>query len=371
MGNSAFPALLKASLKAYYRNRVAIFFSLFLPLMIMVIFGLLNLGGSNINETVGLVDQAKNDSSKQVVDGLGKISVLKVQQGDENAEKAALAKGDIALVVVLPQTLGRSQQQGAAPGVPAPTKITAFGNTAKPQETEIARSIVQQFLDQQSFAQAKVQPALQMDFQQVPGKSQTYTDFLVPGIIALSIMQTGVFSVAFAFVQQKQNGVLRRLMATPMKVPEFLAAQVSTRLIMAGVQVVILLLVGLLAFHFQLVGNIVELLLVAVLGSAIFIAVGFAVSGYAKDEQVVPAIANIIVLPMMFLSGIFYSRDNFPGWLHTVSGFLPLTYVTDALRTVSLDGTHLWNIKGDLLGMTVWLAIAVVAAVRLFRWEVV
>ena len=369
MAASAFPALLKASLKAYYRNRQAIFFGFFFPLVFMGIFGLLNSGEQHHRDRRRRrpgQERHQQAGHRRVGQGLGPEGL----QGDESSEKAALAKGDRALVVVLPQTLGGSQQQGAAPGLPARSKVTVYGNAAKPQDTEIARSIVQQFFDQQSFAIAKIQPLLQIDFQQVQGKNQTYTDFLVPGIIALSIMQTGIFSVAFAFVQQKQNGVLRRLMATPMKVSEFLAAQVTTRLIMAGVQVVILLLVGLLAFHFHLVGNILELLVVAVLGSAIFIAVGFAISGYAKDEQVVPAMANIIVLPMMFLSGIFFSRDSMPGWLHTVSGFLPLTYVTDAIRTVSLDGTHLWNIKGDLLGMMVWLAIAVVAAVRLFRWEV-
>jgi ABC-2 type transport system permease protein len=368
MGSSAFPALLKASLKAYYRNRIAIFFSLFLPLFIMVIFGLLNLGGQSVSENVGIADQAKNDASKQVIDNLGKVSILKVRQGDEDTLKADLAKGNLALVVVLPKELGATQP-GAAPGTLAPAKIPVFGNAATPQQTEVARSVVQQFFDQQAFAIAKIQPPLQVAYQDVQGKSLTYTDFLVPGIIALSIMQTGIFSVAFAFVQQKQNGVLRRLMATPMKVSEFLAAQVSTRLIMAGVQVVILLLVGLVMFHFHLVGNVLELMVVAVLGSAIFIAIGFAISGYAKDEQVVPAIANIIVLPMMFLSGIFFGRDNMPGWLHTISNFLPLTYVTDAIRTVSLDGTHLWNIKGDLLGMAVWLVIATAVAVRLFRWE--
>ena len=182
---------------------------------------------------------------------------------------------------------------------------------------------MQQFFDQQSFALAKIQPLLQMDYQDVQGKNQTYTDFLVPGIIALSIMQTGIFSVAFAFVQQKQNGVLRRLMATPMKVSEFLAAQVTTRLIMAAIQVVILLIVGVVAFHFHLAGNVLELMLACIFGSAIFIAIGFAISGYAKDEQVVPAMANIIVLPMMFLSGIFFPRDSMPGWLHTISNFMP------------------------------------------------
>jgi len=158
-------------------------------------------------------------------------------------------------------------------------------------------------------------------------------------------------------------------MATPMRVSEFLAAQVSTRLIMAAVQVVILVAVAVVAFHFRLAGNVIELLMACILGSAIFIAVGFAISGYASDEQAVPAIANIIVLPMMFLSGIFFPRDSMPGWLHRISDFLPLTYVTDAIRAVSVDGSHLWNLGPDVIGIAAWLMIAIVLAIRLFRWE--
>jgi ABC-2 type transport system permease protein len=159
-------------------------------------------------------------------------------------------------------------------------------------------------------------------------------------------------------------------MATPMKVSQFLAAQVTTRLIMAAVQVAILLIVGVAFFHFHLAGNVLELMLACVLGSAIFIAIGFAISGYAKDEQAVPALANLLVLPMMFLSGIFFPRDTMPAWLHTISDFLPLTYVTDAIRSIAVNGSHLWNLGGDMIGVAVWLVITIVIAIRMFRWEV-
>src|SRR5258708_38342621 len=108
-------------------------------------------------------------------------------------------------------------------------------------------------------------------------------------------MQTGIFSVASAFVQQKQTGVLRRLMATPMKVSEFLAAQVTTRLIMAAVQVAILLFVGVVFFSFHLAGNVVELMLACIFGSAIFIAIGFPISGHPTHEQAAPALATRLV----------------------------------------------------------------------------
>jgi ABC-2 type transport system permease protein len=371
----AFPTLLSVSLKAYYRNRSAMFFSLLVPLMIMVIFGLLNLGGGSTSETVGIVDKAHNPTSEQIIQSLKKVSVLKLDFGSESKELNALKKGDRAAVVVLPADLGSlvTCPAGSPPSCrprPKPVTIPVYGNKTKPQDAQIARAIVTQFFDSASFA-ALGQPGgiYRTDAQDLPGQNTTYTDFLVPGIIALSIMQTGIFSVAFAFVQQKQTGVLRRLMATPMRVSEFLAAQVSTRLIMAAVQVVILVAVAVVAFHFRLAGNVIELLMACILGSAIFIAVGFAISGYASDEQAVPAIANIIVLPMMFLSGIFFPRDSMPGWLHRISDFLPLTYVTDAIRGVSVDGSHLWNLGPDVIGIAAWLMIAIVLAVRLFRWE--
>jgi ABC-2 type transport system permease protein len=372
----AFPTLLVTSLKAYYRNRSAMFFSLLVPLMIMLIFGLLNLGGGSTSENVGVVDLAHNAASKQIVDNLKKVSVLKLSFGSQAAETAALKKGDRALVVVLPPELSSLVicPAGSPPTCKAglkPVNIPLVQNKTKPQDAQIARAIVVQFFDQASFA-ALGQPGgiYRAEVKDVPGQNITYTDFLVPGIIALSIMQTGIFSVAFAFVQHKQNGTLRRLMATPMKVSEFLAAQVVTRLIMAAVQVFILLGVAVLIFHVHLAGNILELLVASILGSAIFIAGGFAISGYARDEQAVPAIANVIVLPMMFLSGIFFPRDSMPGWLHRISDFLPLTYVTDAIRAISLDGSHVWNLGADMLGIFAWLVIAVVLAVRLFRWEV-
>src|ERR1700730_18687813 len=334
----AFPVLLATSLKAYYRNLSAMFFSLALPLVIMVLLGVLNIGSNSVTETVGLVDKAHNPTSEQIIQSLKKVSVLKLEFGSQASELNALKKGDRAAVVVLPADLGAliTCPAGSPPSCrprPKPVSVPVFTNKSKPQDAQIVRAIVSQFFDSASFA-ALGQPGglYKPDVQALPVQNFSYIDFLVPGIIALSIMQTGVFSVAFALVQQKQTGVLRRLMATPMRVSEFLGAQVTTRLIMAALQVVILLAVGIIGFHFHLAGNILELLVACFLGSAIFISVGFAISGYAKDEQTVPALANIIVLPMMFLSGIFIPRDGMPGWLHTVTNFLPLTYVTDAIR---------------------------------------
>jgi len=210
-----------------------------------------------------------------------------------------------------------------------------------------------------------------LDSKPVQSRNVTYVDFLVPGMIALSIMQTGLFGVVFTFVQWKQRGILRRLMATPMRVRDFFFSQLMTRLTTVALQIGVLLAVGYFLLHFHFAGNVLYLLIVGIIGGGIFLAMGLAISGASKSEETAAPIANLVSLPLMFLSGIFFSRSNMPEWLQTVTQYSPLTYVSDALRSISVDGASLWAIRGDMLGIFVWLAIAVVLATRLFKWEVV
>src|SRR2546423_1184246 len=251
------------------------------------------------------------------------------------------------------------------------TAIAAFYNQGNPQGSQVAIAIMNQFVDQTSFALAGISPALTLDTRPVQSRNLTYVDFLVPGMIALSIMQTGLFGVVFTFVQWKQRGILRRLMATPMRVRDFFFSQLVTRLTTVALQIVVLLAVGFFVFHFHFAGNVLYLLIVGIIGGGIFLAMGLAISGASKSEETAAPIANLVSLPLMFLSGIFFSRSNMPEWLQTVTQYSPLTYVSDALRSISIDGASLWAVRSDLLGIFIWLAITVVLATRLFKWEVV
>jgi ABC-2 type transport system permease protein len=261
---------------------------------------------------------------------------------------------------VLPKNIG----QGA-------TAITAYYNQGNPQNSQVAIAIMNQFVDRASFAFAGVTPLMTLDTKPVQSRNLTYVDFLVPGMIALSIMQTGLFGVVFTFVQWKQRGILRRLMATPMRVRDFFFSQLMTRLTTVALQIAVLLAVGLLLFRFHFAGNLIYLLLVGIVGGGIFLAMGLAISGAAKSEETAAPIANLVSLPLMFLSGVFFPRSSMPAWLQSITQYSPLTYVADALRSISIDGASLWAIRTDLLGIFIWLAIAVVVATRLFKWEVI
>jgi ABC-2 type transport system permease protein len=353
-------ALTLASMKMWFRDRQALFWSLFLPLMLMVIFGVINFGSLGRID-LGIIDHAGNAESQGLVAMLEGIEAFHISRdGTEASESLALADGDRDLVLIIPNDFGPSD---------GPIEIRVLYNEGQARETQVGQAILRQILDEMTFSLSEAVRLFVIDPQPVNSRNLRFIDFLMPGIVGMAIMQMGLFSVAFAFVQLKKQGILRRLLATPVQPASFLLAQVFTRLVVSVLQTLVLIGVAVFLFDVQLVGNILVVLLLALIGGAVFISMGFAISGWARSEEVAAPIANVIALPMMFLSGVFFPREALPQVLQRVTDFLPLTYLADALRSVAIDGATLWSQWLNLAGLAVWLAISFVISVKLFRWE--
>ena len=358
-------ALLIASVKMFVRNRAALFFSLVVPLLIMLIFGVLNFGGTT-QVSLGLVDEAKNPASATLRTALDRTDAFELTDGARQGELDELSEGHRDLVLLIPA--GFELQPASDPN----RQLVAYTNAAKPQQAQVGGLLLNAVVSQVMLAAGQpgggpaAGPVVRLD--ELPGRDLGYIDFLVPGMLALTVMQLGLFSVSFGFVQLKRTGALRRLFATPTSPAYFLGAQVTSRLLIGLAQVLVLLGVG-LWFGLQLVGSVPLLLAVSVLGSCIFLAMGFGVAGWAKNEDQAAPVANLLSLPMTFLSGVFFPRDAMPDLLQRITEFLPLTYLSDALRKIANDGAGIGDIGGDLLGLVVWAVIAFVVAVRLFSWE--
>lgn len=351
-------SLFVASFKMFVRNRAALFFSLFVPLLIMLIFGVLNFGGST-TISLGLVDEAATAGSHTLVAALGQVKTFEIHAGARDPELSQLKDGHRDLVLVIPAGYELKVPASGSAG------LVAYGNQAKPEQARLGGLLLNAIVGQMLAGGGSESLVAVQD---LPGRSLGYIDFLVPGILGLTLMQLGLFSVSFGFVQLKRTGALRRLFATPTSPAYFLAAQVTSRLIIGLTQVFVLLGMG-LWFGLHLQGSIVLLLAISLLGSIIFLAIGFGIAGWAKNEDQAAPVANLVSLPMTFLSGVFFSRDAMPDFLRTITDYLPLTYLNHALRSVVNDGVGVGAIGGDLLGMAVWAVIAFVVAVWLFRWE--
>ncbi len=360
-----FWALFVASVLMFVRNRAAVFFSLFLPLIIMLIFGVLNFEGTTTIQ-LGVVDEAQNDASRRLGRGLEAYEYIELSSGSRDLQLTELEEGNLDFVLVIP--LGFDPQPGQETG------LVAYASTVDPAQAQVGQGLLQQAVGEAIFAPANGGPpgggsgAAPVSFETVESRDLGYIDFLVPGIVGMTVMQLGLFSVAFGFVQLKRTGALRRLFATPTSPAYFLGAQVASRLIIASFQVAILFGVG-IWFGLQMFGDYASLAVIVLLGSIIFLAVGFSIAGWAKNEDQAAPVANLISLPMMFLSGVFFPRDAMPDFLASITQYMPLTYVNEALRAVVNDGAGLTSLGPQLLGMGIWTVITFVLAVRLFRWE--
>ena len=349
-----------ASMKMWFRDRQALFWNLFLPLLLMVIFGLFNFGSFGQID-LGVVDHAANRESRALVALLEASEGFNITPGDsEDSEIQAVGAGKRDLVLIIPANF-------TVEGDPVPLKV--LYNQGRPRESDVGQAVLSRILDEMTFQFGDASRLFVFHAEPVDSRRLRYIDFLTPGIIALAIMQMGLFSVAFAFVQLKRQGILRRMFATPVSPASFLVSYSATRLVVSIMQTLILIGVAVLLFDVQVVGSILSLLAVTLLGAAVFITLGFAVSGWARTEEVAAPLANVVSLPMMFLSGIFFPREVMPEFLQSVTDYLPLTYLADAMRSISVDGAALWSQWYNLAGLAAWLVVSFALAVWLFRWE--
>lgn len=346
-----------ASSKMLFRQKEAIIWSIIFPLFMMTLFGFARFGGVG-HVDLGIVNEAGNNGTR-LVKALEKVEAFSVKEGRKDDEIRELERGERDVVLIIPSDVDLS----------AGGTLTLFTNLAKPQEGQLGSLIVQRVLDEITLERASVPNRLLVVTQSMAGRNLTYVDFLVPGILAMAIMQLGIFGVAFNFVSLKKRGILRRLWVTPINPNDFILAQVVTRLLLVMLQIVLMVALGMVAFDLHFIGSLANMFILGLLGAIVFLAIGFSLAGISKSEDQVAPLANVISLPMMALSGVFFSRAALPGFVHTITGYFPLTYLADGMRSVAIDGASLSDIFPQILGLAVWSVIACFLAIKMFRWE--
>jgi ABC-type multidrug transport system permease subunit len=201
----------------------------------------------------------------------------------------------------------------------------------------------------------------------VPGSR--YIDWVVPGLLGMNIMGTGLWSIGFSVVQARVRKLLKRLMATPMSRAQYLASHIAARLAFLVLEAGALLGFAMLVFDVPVQGSWLVLIGFCVLGAACFAGLGLLVASRAKTIETVSGLMNLVMVPMWVLSGVFFASENFPDAMQPFIDLLPLTALNQALRGVMLEGVGvmaLWSQAVVLLG---WMLVSFVVALRLFRWR--
>jgi ABC-2 type transport system permease protein len=336
------------------RNRQALFWNLAFPAIFILIFGAIFNNDSGVSFEVGIAgpQSAYQDA---VVAALKSNKAFKVHVGDATRELKSLKDDDRDFVMVF------GDQVASQPG--APVQIN-YDETQGPN-AQVGINVLTQILSgvagSNTESQITTQPIKSLDIK--------YIDFFVPGIIAMSLMNSGVIGLSTAFVTYREKGILRRIKVTPFSLTQFILARISTTMIVAVTQSLVLILMGKLLYGLTFRGNPLLILLTIMIGSLTFLSIGFAISGIARNTETAASYSNLITFPMLFLSGTFFPVDSLPEWLKQLTRILPLRYLVNALRDPIMSGKGIGSTWSDLVVLLAIAAAAMTIAVRFFKWE--
>jgi ABC-2 type transport system permease protein len=353
---SALLAMVRANVMMSLRNRAALFWNLAFPALFIIIFGVVFGRGTNVQFDVGIVgpESAFRDG---VVTALQGNPSFTVTVGEEADELRALEDGSRSVVAVFAPSAAADQAE-----LPA---VTLYYNATEGPGAQVAVGALRQTL----IDVAGGPPPLPIAQRPVTAQDVSFMDLFAPGILAMSLMNSGVIGLATAFVTYRERGILRRIRVTPFPLGSFILARVLSQLLIAALQAVILIGMAWAFFGLHLRGNLLVILVAIVAGALAFLAIGFAISGIAPNTETAASYANLIAFPMLFLSGIFFSMENAPAWLRPITNILPLPYLVNALREPMTFGNGLSAIWLDLGVLMLTFVIAMAIAIRFFRWE--
>jgi ABC-2 type transport system permease protein len=195
-----------------------------------------------------------------------------------------------------------------------------------------------------------------------------YIDFLIPGLLGMNLMNSGMWGIGFALVDMRQRKLLKRFVGTPMRRGDFLLAIMTSRLLLMVIEIGLLLAFGVLFFHVRVLGSVFSIALLGGLGSLTFGGVGLLTASRAQKIESISGLINLVMMPMWIFSGVFFSYERFPAVIHPLIKALPLTALNDALRASILEGTPLLEQWPRLLVLGLWGGISFVLALKWFRW---
>jgi ABC-2 type transport system permease protein len=351
--------LAKVFLKIFLRDRQSIFFSLFFPIIFMTVFAFANNGEVDPIE-LGIVNNSPsavaNDFSQMLIDN----PLFEVTLGEGEQLRTELVEGNQTMVLILPEGFD-ALSDGA--------ELQLLVDAAQVQQLSLIMPLLEQTLISIEREFRNIEPMFTLTVEDVQARSQRYLDFLLPGLLAFTLMQLSIAGSGFNIVEYRRKGILKRLFVTPIRPRDFIASIVMARMAIVLIQLTVLILVAVLALDVTIVGNFVSFYFIVMLGTFIFLCLGFCLGSIAKTQQAVMAVGNIVIFPQIFLSGVFYPIESMPELIQPIAKILPLSFVSTAMREIANNGASLLSIAPSLLGIAIWFVIAFVLATRLFVWK--
>ena len=357
----------KINTRRFFRDKLAIFFTVGFPLIFLFVFGSLNSGNKDVSFNVALINQSDSSFAKDFVKNSENSKILKVNKDATTLDiaKDKMSRSELDAAIILPSDFGDVKSGAKFPSGEA--KIVYTQNNQ--QSAQALGSILDAEFKSINGKFVKNETPFTVSSEQLNERSLSAFDYTFAGLLGFAIIGMGIFGPVNVFPELKKMGILRRLSTTPLKVWQYFLATMIGQAIIGLISLAVMFAVAIGVFHLQVVGNYLELGIFLIFGIITILGIGLALGGWAKNERQAAPLSNIIVFPMMFLSGTFFPRFLMPEWLQNISAFLPLTPIIDGIRLIATEGKHFIDILPQIGLIGLWLIIIYAIAFKVFRWE--
>jgi ABC-2 type transport system permease protein len=360
-------ALTIANLKSFIRDRAALFWTLAFPVVFVILFGTIFSGG-DAQYNLAWVDQDGSATATALRDAFEANAPVKLTDGSLEDSKAKMQSGDVDGILVIPKGLQAVVDAAQGGQHPDPIEVTIFTDPSRSNTALALQQIATGLVMAANLRLSGATPLLAVTTDSLQTHQLNSVSFFVPSILAMALMQLGVFA-SIPLVQQREKLILKRLNATPLPRWVLVGSNVLVRLVIAAAQTALILGIGVALLHVQVDGNPLVIAGFVVLGALTFTSIGYVIASFARTEEAANGITSVVQFPLMFLSGIFFPLEVLPSWLRNVATFMPLTYLGDALRQTMVGGTPFVPLAVDFAVLGGWLVVTLAISARFFRWQ--
>jgi ABC transporter DrrB family efflux protein len=329
----------------FLREPEAVFWVFAFPVLMALALGIAFRTSGPPKSRVGVVEGSGAEAVMKALQDSPDLEVVRVKP-DET--ETALRRGRVAVLVT--------------PNASGPPELRFDPTRAETRLAQLATvEAIERAAGRRDVVEAKLDPHVRT--------GSRYIDFLIPGLIGLNLLGTGMWGIGFPIATARQQKLLKRMLATPMSRSDYLLSHMLARLVWLVLEVVAVLGFGMIAFGIQVRGSWLAYGLVCLIGAFSFSALGLLVASRARTIEAVSGLMNVAMLPMWLLSGTFFSADRFPGAMQWFVQALPLTAVNNALRAIANEGASLAGVAVPIAIVVAWGVVSFFAALKIFRWE--
>ena len=357
----------RIDVKRLFRDKVGIFFVFIFPLIFLVIFGSIFNGNDDVSFRIALLNESKTQFASQFVKEIKDNKVLKVDDEISTIEaaKEKMNRGQLEATIILPSDFGVQQEGKQFPSGQARVLYDQSneqaGQTLSSVMSDVFKEINQKLVPTETPFSAKAESTAT--------KGLTRFDYTFSGILGFTLLSLGIFGPTTVFPRLKQKGVLRRYHTTTLKVWQYFTGNVISNGIIGMIAVAFMFTAALLFFDLNMRGSYFTLASVVLLGTTMLFGIGLSLGGWAKNENQAAPMAQLVTLPMMFLSGVFFPTFLMPEILQNITKFIPLTPIIDSVRLIITENASFADLAPQFAVMAVWTVVIYFIAFKVFRWE--